>query len=55
MSWYHISAYPFFACREIPDKLREMNLLLSIISDHGGKRKEKIDLISEKIFHFQEH
>ena len=41
---------PFFTCSEIPDKLREMNFLLSITNVHGGKRKEKIDLISEKKF-----
>ena len=41
---------PFFTCSEIPDKLREMNFLLSITNVRGGKRKEKVDLISEKEF-----
>ena len=41
---------PFFTCSEIPDELREMNFLLSITNVHGGKKKEKVDLISEKEF-----
>lgn len=43
-------SFPFFTCSEIPDKWREMNFLLPITSVHGGKREEKIDLISEKEF-----
>ena len=41
---------PFFTCSEIPDELREMNFLLSITNVHGGKKKEKVDLFSEKEF-----
>ena len=41
---------PFFTCSEIPDELREVNFLLSITNVHGGKKKEKVDLISEKEF-----